>query len=206
MVLKNKTLSDERIVELFFARDEAAITGVDAKYGSYLHTIAVNILSDCEDCEECKNDTYLALWNNIPPDCPSNFKAYVAKVIRNISINRYKEKTRQKRVPSEYTVSLEELAECIPDKKDLESVYDAKHLQQVINSFALSLSHRKRYIFICRYFSGDSIHIIADSLKISGSMVFYELTQIRKQLKKTLKQEGFWNERGSACECNYDDG
>lgn len=194
MAVKNALLSDERIVELFFARDEAAIRGVDAKYGKYLHTIAVNILSDCEDCEECKNDTYLALWNNIPPDRPSNFKAYAAKIIRNISINRYKEKTRQKRVPSEYTVTLEELAECVPDKNDVESIYDAKHLQQVMNSFTLSLSRRKRYIFICRYFCGDPVNLIASSLKISESMVFYELAHIRKQLKKALEQEGFENE------------
>lgn len=192
MAVNNKLLSDEQIVELFFAREEAAIKNVDVKYGKYLHTIAANVLSDCEDCEECKNDTYLALWNNIPPDRPGNFKAYAAKIIRNISINRYKEKVRQKRIPSEYTVSLEELAECVPDKNDVESVYDAKRLQQVINSFTLSLSHRKRYIFICRYFCGDPIHIIASSLKISGSMVFYELSHIRKQLKIILEEEGIW--------------
>ncbi len=194
MVLKSELLSDARIIDLFFARDEAAITSVDAKYGNYLHTIAANILSDDEDCEECKSDAYLALWNSIPPDRPGNFKAYVAKIIRNISINRYNEKNRQKRIPSEYTVSLEELAECIPDKNDTETAYETKRLQQVINSFVQSLSHRKRYIFICRYYCGDSIDFIADSLKISGSMVFYELAKIRKQLKKTLVQEELWNE------------
>lgn len=199
MVLNNKLFSDEQIIDLFFARDEEAIKNVDVKYGNYLHTIAVNILTDCEDCEECKNDTYLALWNNIPPDRPRNFKAYVAKIVRNISINRYKEKMRLKRVPSEYAVSLEELAECIPDKNDVESIYDAKHLQQVVNSFALSLSHRKRYIFFCRYFCGDPVDVIAGSLQISGSMVFYELSHIRKQLKKVLEQEGFGNENSSNC-------
>lgn len=198
MVANTEIFSDEHIIELFFSRDEAAIKSVEAKYGSYLHTIAVNILSNSEDCEECKSDTYLALWNHIPPDRPSNLKAYVAKIIRNISINKYNEKTRQKRIPSEYTLSLEELSECIPDKNDVETAYDAKHLQQVMNSFLLSLSKRKRYIFICRYYCGDSIDRIACSLKISGSMVFYELAKIRKQLKNTLKQEGFWNERSEA--------
>ena len=191
MVLREEALSDQSIVDLFFARDESAITSVATKYGNYMHTIAVNILSDCEDCEECKNDAYLALWNSIPPNHPSNFKAYIAKIIRTISINRYKEKTRQKRVPSEYTISIDELSECIPGNNDAETSYDAKLLQQIMNSFILSLSHRKRYIFISRYFCGDSIDSIAGSIKISGSMVFYELAQIRKQLKKTLEQEGF---------------
>lgn len=198
-MVNNNLFSNEQIIELFFARDEEAIKNVDVKYGNYLHTIAVNILTDCEDCEECKNDTYLALWNNIPPDRPRNFKAYVAKIIRNISINRYKEKMRQKRVPSEYTASLEELAECIPDEHNVESTYDAKHLQQVVNSFVQSLSHRKRYIFICRYFCGDPVDVIAGSLKISGSMVFYELSHIRKQLKIVLEKEGFGNENSPNC-------
>ena len=198
MVAKTDIYSDEQIIELFFDRDEASIKCVEAKYGNYLHTIAVNILSNSEDCEECKNDTYLTLWDHIPPDRPSNFKAYVAKVIRNISINKYNEKNRQKRIPSEYALSLEELNECIPDKNDVETAYDTKRLQQVINSFVLSLSKRKRYIFICRYYCGDSIDCIACSLKISGSMVFYELAKIRKQLKNTLNQEGFWNEQSEA--------
>lgn len=198
-MVNNNLFSDEQIIELFFARDEEAIKNVDVKYGNYLYTIAVNILTDCEDCEECKNDTYLALWNNIPPNRPRNFKAYVAKIIRNISINRYKEKMRQKRIPSEYTASLEELVECIPDEHDVESTYDAKHLQQVVNSFVQSLSHRKRYIFICRYFCGDPVDVIAGSLKISGSMVFYELSHIRKQLKIVLEQEGFGNENSPNC-------
>lgn len=198
-MVNNNLFSDEQIIELFFARDEEAIKNVDVKYGNYLYTIAVNILTDCEDCEECKNDTYLALWNNIPPNRPRNFKAYIAKIIRNISINRYKEKMRQKRIPSEYTASLEELAECIPDEHDVESTYDAKHLQQVVNSFVQSLSHRKRYIFICRYFCGDPVDVIAGSLKISGSMVFYELSHIRKQLKIVLEKEGFGNENSPNC-------
>ena len=187
-------ISDERIVELFFLRDETAITSVDAKYGSYLHTISGNILSDSNDCEECKNDAYMALWNSIPPERPSNFKAYVAKLIRNISINKYKEKSRQKRIPSEYTLSLEELAECIPDQNTTETAYDSIRFQQVMNGFVSSLPHRKRYIFICRYYCGDPIATIAGSLKISESMIFYELSKIRKQLKKLLEQEELWND------------
>ena len=197
MGIKTSAVSDKIIVGMFLSRDENAISMTSLKYGNYLHTIAFNILANEEDCEECKSDTYLSVWNHIPPDKPNNFQAYLAKIIRNISINRYKEKNRQKRIPSEYTISLDELTTCIPSNVTVESEYENKHLQSFINQFVRALSKRKKYIFVCRYYCGDSVADIARSLSISTSLVFYELATIRKQLKKELEQEEFLRE---ACE------
>jgi hypothetical protein len=98
--------SDERIIELYWNRDEAAITETDRKYRSYLHTVAWNIVKDEQDCEECLNDTYLKTWNSIPPQRPSCLKAFLTKITRSIAIDRYRRERRQKRVPSECTLSL----------------------------------------------------------------------------------------------------
>lgn len=194
MGIKTGVISDKIIVGMYLSRDENAISMTSLKYGNYLHTIAFNILADEEDCEECKSDTYLSVWNHIPPDKPSNFQAYLAKIIRNLSINRYKEKNRQKRIPSEYTISLDELTACIPSNVTVESEYENKQLQNFINQFVRALPRRKKYIFICRYYCGDSVADIARSLNISTSLVFYELAAIRKQLKNELEQEELWNE------------
>lgn len=194
MSIKTGVVSDKIIVDMFLSRDENAISMTSLKYGNYLHTIAFNILADEEDCKECKNDTYLSVWNHIPPDKPNHFQAYIAKIIRNISINRYKEKNRKKRIPSEYTISLDELTACIPSNVTVELEYENKHLQRLINQFVRTLPKRKKYIFVCRYYCGDSVAGIARSLNISESLVFYELATIRKQLRNELEQEELWNE------------
>lgn len=165
-----------------------------SEYGKYLFKIAFNILGNDEDSAECVNDTYLKLWNSIPPDKPKNFKAYIAKIVRNIALDKYKERTREKRIPSEYTTSLDELAECLPGENDTECAYGERLLKNAIDGFVCSLSKRQQYLFICRYFYGDSIGDIAKSVNISESMVFHELSDIRKKLKEKLIQEGLWYE------------
>lgn len=186
-----KASSDQHIIELFWDRDESAIGVAQSKYDQYLHTIAWNILANDEDCEECKNDAYLALWNSIPPERPEKFKAYAARIIRNIALNKYKEYTRKKRVPSEYTCSLEEISGCLPDNFEVESALNQKRLRDALNQYVSALPKRKRYLFICRYYCGDSVADIARSLGISQSMAFYELSQIRKKLQVELRKEGF---------------
>ena len=102
-------LTDEQIIALFFAREERAIVETEKKYCQYLHTVAYNILYSKEDCDECLNDTYLGAWDKIPPERPSHLKAFLTTIVRRVSINRYNEKTRQKRVPSALTDALDEL-------------------------------------------------------------------------------------------------
>lgn len=186
--------SDSKIIEAFFSRDENAISCVSANYGPYLHKIAYNILADDQDSEECVNDTYLKLWNSIPPNKPKSFKAYMARIVRNIALNKYKEGSRNKRIPSECTLVLEEIEEYISDGFGVEKEVHNRQLKQAIDRFVCDISKRQRYIFICRYYCMDSIEDIAKSMNISGSMVFHELSDIRKKLKLKLIEEELWYE------------
>ena len=186
--------SDSSIIADLFSRDESIISCISDEYGRYLYKIAYNVLADDEDSEECVNDTYLKIWNSIPPDKPKNFKAYIAKIVRNIALNKYKEKSRNKRIPSECTLCLDEIEECIPDVSNVDKEYNDRRLKETIDIFVCALSNRQRYIFICRYYCKDSVEAIAKSLNISGSMVFHELSDIRKKLKNKLIEEDLWYE------------
>lgn len=192
---QEEKIRDQRIIEAFLQRDEDALRLVSEKYDAYLHTIAYHILADDEDCAECKNDAYLKLWNSIPPEQPKNFKAYLAKIIRNIAIDRYRARSRERRIPPERLESLAELEDCIPADFSVEKELDDRILKEAVRDFVESLSKRKKYIFVCRYYCNDSIKDIAGALNISGSMVFHELADIRKKLKEKLIQEDLWHER-----------
>ncbi len=188
--LPREHLPDDRIIDLYWERDEDAIKATDEKYGKYLFAISYNILKDRLDSEECMNDTYLATWERIPPARPSLLQRFLSKITRNISVNRYKRKHAQKRVPSELTVSLEELAECIEgiviDSED-EAV---TKVSEVINSYLLLLSERDRFIFVCRYYYADPVVNIAKMLNISDKTVYRELSNMRTGLRQALAKEG----------------
>ena len=169
------TVSDEYIIELFWQRDQSAIDKTDRKYGRYLYTVAYNLLHDPLDCEECKNSTYLGAWNAIPPDRPNVFKAYLTKIMRRISINRFKEKTRQKRVPSELTESISEFGLDPVDRSTPEEELEAIELGRVIS----------------RYYFADPIKQIAKNFGVTESAIYKELTAIRDGLKEHLEKEGF---------------
>ena len=111
--IRETIATDETIVELYWKRDETAIRLTDEKYGKYLYAIAYRILHDSLDCEECLNDTYLGTWNCIPPAKPNPLQLFVSKIMRNIAIDRFRGRMASRRVPSEMTVSLEELDECL---------------------------------------------------------------------------------------------
>lgn len=185
------TLSDEYIIELFWQRDQSAIDKTDRKYGRYLYTVAYNLLHDPLDCEECKNSTYLGAWNAIPPDRPDVFKAYLTKIMRRISINRFKEKTRQKRVPSELTESLSELGLDPVDRSTPEEELEAIELGRVISRYLRGLDDRGRCVFISRYYFADPIKQIAKNFGVTESAIYKELTAIRDGLKEHLEKEGF---------------
>lgn len=182
---QNHLPSDEDIIALYFARDEAAIESTHAKYGGYLYTVAYNLLHDPLDCEECRNDTYLRAWNTIPPHKPKVLQAYLTKIIRAVSVDRHRERSRQKRVPSELTVSLEELAEALPDTEEISG------LSRCLSDFVASLHPRRRLIFVCRYYCADPPDRIAAMLGITVSAVYKELKKIKKELKDHLEKEGY---------------
>jgi RNA polymerase sigma-70 factor (ECF subfamily) len=185
------TVADERIIDLYWARDEKAIEVTDVKYRRYLFSLAYNIVHDRLDCEECLNDTYLGVWNAIPPSKPTVFKAFLTTIARRVAIKRYHSRLRQRVIPSEMTVSLSELDEVIADRGDIDSEIDAERLGAVISDFVRSLSERRRFIFLSRYYVADPIDTIARDLNISRSTVNKELAAIRIYLKNKLESEGY---------------
>lgn len=184
-------MSDEKIIELYFKRDEQAITQTDIKYRNFLLSIAYNIVHDTCDCEECLNDTYKDTWNSIPPARPSLLQAFLAAIMRRTAIDLYKTKTRQKRISSEFTVSLSEIEDFVSNKDDTFSSVDANELGRVISDFVRSLSQRKMYIFMSRYYIFRPINEISKLLGCSESTVNKEIASIKKQLKEKLKEEGY---------------
>lgn len=183
-------LSDEQIVELYWQRDERAIGETDQKYGRLLYTVAFNILHDRSDSEECRNDACLGVWNAIPPTRPAVFRAFIVQIMRRVSINRYKEKTSQKRIPSELTVSMEELTATLRSEETVEEEYSAIELGKQISDFVRGLSEREQYIFMSRYYFADPIESIAKALGKTESSVYKALTKIKKALKNYLEERG----------------
>ena len=184
-------VDDETILALYWQRDEKAIEETDFKYKAYLLSAAYRILHDSLDCEECLNDTYLATWNASPPARPNLFKAFLTTILRRIAVNRYHHNLRKKRIPSEMTVSLSELEEFLAEDASVERAFDAARLGNVISNYVRSLSERRRFIFMSRYYVAEPIDAIARTLNVSRSTVQKELAAIRTGLKETLEREGY---------------
>ena len=183
-------MSDEQIVELYWQRDEQAIKETDIKYKSFLLSVAYNIVGDARDSEECLNDTYIGAWNAMPPARPTLLQAFLGTIMRRTAIDRYKARKRQKRVASELTVSLSEVEEFIADD-DTYSEVNAKELGRVISDFVRSLSDRRMYIFMSRYYLARPIKEIARLLECSQSTVNKEIATIKCDLKEKLEKEGY---------------
>ena len=182
-------MEDKKIVKLLFARAENAISELSRRFGKQLYRIAYNILGNQMDAEECTNDTYFALWNAIPPVSPDPLAPYVYRTGRNTALKRLHRETAQKR-DSRYDVSLEELNGCLPGD-DVEQIIDARELGRAIDRFLKSKSRESRYIFIRRYWFGDSIGEIAKALKMKETTVSVRLTRMRNSLKEYLGKEGY---------------
>ena len=183
-------LSDEQIIELYFAREERAIAETDKKYSQYLYTVAYNILADDMDAEECLQDTYIKTWNTIPPERPSVFRAFLAKITRNLSLDRYERDNRKKRVPKAACVPLDEVREFLPDESDFARDMQAEAIGRVITEYLDTVSDRRLYIFVSRYFFALSLPQIAKRLSCSQSLVSKELAEIKRELRILLEKEG----------------
>lgn len=182
-------LPDEAIVELFFARDETAITESDRKYGPYLWTVAHNILRNDADCEECRNDTYLRAWETIPPTRPVSLGGYLTKIIRGIAINRYDRDRRDRRIPPEAVESLSDFEGFLADTPAPDEAESAL-IGEVISRYLRRCKKRRRYIFMARFYAMKPVAEIAEGLEISESSVKRELAGIRKELRTELEKEG----------------
>ena len=187
---ENVTLTDEEIIDLYFLRDECAINVTDKKYGNYLFTIGYNILSDKWDSEECVNDTYFRTWNRIPPEKPNIFAAFLSKIMRDTSIDRYRKNSADKRMSSELSVSLEELGDCIISDESVEENLFVKVIVEVLNSVLKNSTKRERFIFVCRYYYCDSVRYIAKMLGVNEKTVYRSLEKTRHELKIRLEKEG----------------
>lgn len=184
-------LSDEKIIELYWERNEKAIDETDRKYKKYLFSIAYNVLREKLDCEECLNDTYLGAWNAIPPSRPNVLKAFLTTIARRIAIKRYHRNLKKSVIPSEMTVSLSELEDFIIGDEDIGSDFDTDQLGKVLSDFVRSLPERRRFIFMSRYYLSEPIETIARELNLSRSMINKELAAIRTALKEKLESEGY---------------
>ena len=182
-------MNDKEIIDLYFARSESAITETAVKYGAYLNTIAYRILHGEDDTEEVVNDTYHGAWRTIPPNRPDVLKLFLARIARNIAIDRLEYRLARKR-NSDMDVLLSEVADVLPDQKDVEDVWAARELGETINRFLGTLDERSRVIFVSRYWYAYSIREIAEKLDISESHVKNTLFRTRKKLRARLQEEG----------------
>ena len=143
-------MSDEEIIDLFFERSEQAITELTKKHGKAAERVVRNILGDKRDAEECLSDTWLGVWNAIPPQRPAPLRTFVCRIARNLATKRYHANTAQKR-DGRYDLALDELAECLPDRGGVEEALSAKELAEAIDRFLDTLSYEDRFLFMRRY-------------------------------------------------------
>ncbi len=183
-------MEDQKIIDLYWARSQEAITRTAEKYGSYCMVIACNILGNTEDAEECVNDTYLGAWNTIPPQRPAILSSFLGRLTRNLSLDRYRYNTAEKR-NSNMTVALEELSGCVSGDESPEQTIDRKELVLAINDFLSTLSAQKRGIFICRYWYFDSVQQIASRYRITPGNVSVTLNRLRQKLRMYLQERGY---------------
>ena len=184
-------MQDSDIIELYWQRNEAALTETDRKYGKYLLTIANNIVRNEQDSEECLNDTYLGTWNSIPPQRPNLFLVFLSKIMRNIAIDKYRKNTASRRTPSSLMQSLDELDESIAYSPSVEEEYAIDMLSRLLNEWLGNLSESERFLFVCRYYYADPISEIAKMLGVSERTIFRQLGALKTSLKEHLEKGGY---------------
>ena len=182
-------MTDAEIIRLFFERSEQAIEELSKAHGSAAARVARNILGSKQDAEECLNDTYLAVWNAIPPQKPAPLRTFVCKIARNLAAAKYHGNTAKKR-NSRYDAALDELEECLSDSGSVEEEYDAKELSEAINTFLSSLGYSDRFLFVRRYWYSDSMQDIAAMTGSTANSVTVRLYRLREKLRHYLIREG----------------
>ncbi len=182
-------MDDCMIIDLFFSRVQSALSETENKYGGFIYAVAFNVLSVKEDAEECVNDTYLKLWNSIPPQRPLNFKAYIGKITRNSAIGIFRRNTAAKRDRG-MNVLLSELEDCLPSEIRVEEQLELKYLSDVISDWLKTLEPDLRVLFVKRYWYGESVQSLSEQTKRSPAKVSSQLFSLRKKLKKELAEKG----------------
>ena len=183
-------MDDQAIMDLYFDRNEDAIIQTDKKYGRYCHAIAYNILTNREDAQESVNDTYMRAWITIPPRRPAVLCTFLGKITRNISIDRWRERSASRRGGGELPLALEELEDCITGFQNVEMEYERKELVKAYLRFLEKLPIIERRVFLCRYWYVESVENIAEKFGFSQSKVKSMLHRTRAKLRNQFVKEG----------------
>ncbi len=184
-------MDDKQIVDLYWQRSEQAVAETDAKYGHFCYTLAYNVLANREDAEESVNDTYLAAWNALPPHRPAILTAFLGKLTRRISINRYHAISAYKRGGGQVVLALEELRECASLAPAVEEIAIGKEACACLNRFLDTLPQTERTVFVRRYFLLDPVAEIGKNFGFSESKTTSMLHRTRKKLRAHLEKEGY---------------
>lgn len=184
-------MEDKEIISLYWDRSETAIVETDRKYGGYCYSIAYNILANREDSEESVSDTYLAAWRAMPPKKPSLLAAFLGKIIRHLSIDRWRARNAGKRWGGEMVLALEELGECVSGGETPEDAFRRKELAVFINRFLDTLPDLERRVFLCRYWYLDPVADIAAYFSYTQAKVTSMLHRTRRKLRRALEEEGY---------------
>ena len=188
---KDSRDTERKIIALYRHRDEDAIRMTAEVLGGYCYTVAYNVLNSREDAEECVNDTYLAVWNAIPPAEPASLRAFVTAITRRLALNRYKEQNRGKRGGGQVPLALEELAEVVSDTEDIPADYARKELLESVTRFLRGCSPRDRGLFLDRYVRLEPTAVLAKRYGVKEAQVLLILSRTRKKLKAHLDKEGY---------------
>ena len=181
-------MDDKAIIALFFARDESAIAETDRAHGAVLRRMAVNILSVFDDAEECVSDTYLRAWNTIPPTVPASLRAYLGRIVRNLSLDRRRSQSAQKRYGGMEALT-DELEDCVPSPGTVEGEVEAAEMGAAIGRWLSQLGADDRALFVRRYWYGDAVKSLAAELGCTESQMAQRMLKLRKSLKRALEKE-----------------
>ena len=175
----------EEIIELYWNRDERAIAESELHYGAYCRHIAMNILNCREDAEECVNDTWYRTWDNIPPQRPNALAAFFGRIVRNLSISRYRSNHAQKRFDG-ITELLSELDECIPARGSVAQEAEGRLLAETLDGWLASLPQEDRVLFVRRYWFGEAVNALAGEFGVTQNKMAQRMLRLRKGLKSIL--------------------
>ena len=183
-------MEDAEIIDLYWQRDQRAIDETHGKYGGFLTNIAWNILRSHGDAEECVNDTYLRTWNAIPPARPSAFRAWLGRIVRNLSLDRWRYNRAAKRGGGQVEALTQELSDCVTGSPEL--LLEAAELSRLLDKFLRTLPQKERCVFLRRYWYCDSISDIAAQCHMASGTVKSSLHRTRGKLKRYLQEEGIF--------------
>ncbi len=182
-------MEDQAIIALYWQRDESAIRETDAAYGTLCRGLSYNIVNNWEDAEECTNDTWHRAWDTMPPQKPNSLRAYLCRIVRNLSIDRWRRKRSQKRGEG-MELLLEELEGCVPTSPSAEQETEALLLRESLEHWLDDLPREDRVLFLRRYWYADRVDVLAKWRGCSPNQVSQRLLKLRRLLKKRLEQEG----------------